>query len=214
MTYPSEFPRFCICIPTLNRWDLLQGALTVYTRTFPDISIYVLDNGNQARNVIAPNIMYLDPGPNNGVSASWNRLLSRAFAFFPYALVLNDDIVLQAAQYDIGNLLHFQKPVFARHVNDWCAFVISKKCFEKTGAFDEKIRAYYGDNDYEYRMKLLRIKQETWIQLAPAVYRQNSSSEKMPEIRDWAYADRDYFVKKWGGLPGKEKFKAPFDGVL
>jgi hypothetical protein len=38
---------FAIGIPTLNRADLLSQALIKYIYDFPEISIYVLDNGNQ-----------------------------------------------------------------------------------------------------------------------------------------------------------------------
>ena len=40
--------KFAIGIPTLNRYDLLKPCLMLYERDFPNIDIFVLDNGNIA----------------------------------------------------------------------------------------------------------------------------------------------------------------------
>lgn len=211
MHYPEHFPRFAVAIPTLNRWDYLENTLRTYIETFEGISIYVLDNGNQPRNVIAANITYLDPGPNTGVAASWNRLLDNIYSIYDHSLVLNDDVQTGLNAYRVGSLLHDFNPGFARSVKDWSTFLISKPHYKKIGRFDENFRAYYEDNDYEYRMHLQCIKIKRWAEMEPMVYRSNSTKEKLPAVQEWAYASREYYVKKWGGLPRHEKFKTPFD---
>ena len=38
---------FAIGIPTVNRFDLLQPSLESYLQDFPNIRIYIVDNGKQ-----------------------------------------------------------------------------------------------------------------------------------------------------------------------
>ena len=99
---------------------------------------------------------------------------------------------------------------------DFSCFMISKKCFYSVGPFDERFYpAYFEDNDYHYRMKLSGFKA---LKTRQAVYyhygsRTKQSSEDVRANCDAGYLqNRDYYKRKWGGLPGKEKFKKPFDG--
>src|SRR6185369_3275684 len=212
--YPPEFPKFAIGIPTLNRWALLRPVLWKYLSDFPNIDIFILDNGNQRKEIERPRIHYINKAKNIGVAASWN-ILSRTIydKGNAFSLLLNDDVYLGRNEYEIGNLLHFQKGFLYRAPVDWCAVIIPKQTYEKVGPFDEKFRAYYEDNDYEYRLKLAGMGFTRWDMLNPMLYRKSSSMEKNPEVLNWSLESKSYYVEKWGGEPGAEKFPLPFNGT-
>lgn len=208
-----DFPTFAIGIPTLNRWDLLMPTLHLYLADFPSIKIYVLDNGNQPCDVIHPNIEYIKEPENIGVAASWNKLAKRIFADgHPFSLIMNDDIYLGKKEHDIQNLLHYHGngKLFVT-LKDFCVFLLPKTTFECIGEFDENFKCYYEDSDYNYRLQLKHFKPLRWGALTPIVYRENSTGDKKPEVHKWSLQSKQYYLKKWGGMPGQEKYFYPFD---
>ena len=206
---------FAIGIPTLNRFDLLQRALVFYKLDFPNIKIYIVDNGNQnIKNQVAnmPNVVLMEQTENLGVAQSWNLLCNEIFKNHDYALILNDDIYLGVKTWEIHIILENYKSDFYVSTQDWCAFIIPKKTFKKVGDFDSKFYpAYYEDNDYHYRMKLLGMKYLQTPYINPHVYKASMTIEKNPELRKFIQDNKDYYEKKWGGLPSKETFKKPFN---
>ena len=212
MKYPSEFPKFAIGIPTLNRWDLLRVHLNSYLQTyFPNIKIFVLDNGNQNIDIEHPNLVIIRNKENVGVAASWNQLCQLIFIKHEFAAILNDDIGWGMNEYRIGNFLHYQKAMLFKSLKDWCVFIMPKTTFEKIGPFDETFKAYYEDSDYTYRMKLVGFKPVAWDVLNPTTYRDNGTGEIDPTIYNFSNIGRKYYVTKWGGMPGMETFKTPFN---
>ncbi len=207
--------KFAIGIPTLNRMDLLVPALKQYTHVlYPNTKIFVWDNGNQCRGHIHDNIEYRESHNGNiGVAASWNKLCAIIFdRGFDAAMILNDDVVMGANE---NNILYVLKTSRAAHhisLVDWCAFIIKKTTFDKIEPFDENFfPAYYEDKDYEYRLKLSGLGLVRHASLAPSIYRNNSTGEKMPGLPAAAQKNREYYIRKWGGLPGKEIYKTPFN---
>jgi len=206
---------FAIGIPTLNRFDLLQRALVFYKLDFPNIKIYIVDNGSQnIKNQVAdmPNVVLMEQTENLGVAQSWNLLCNEIFKNHDYALILNDDIYLGVKTWEIHSILENYKSDFYVTTQDWCAFILPKKTFKKVGDFDSKFfPAYYEDNDYHYRMKLLGMKYLQTPYINPHIYRASMTIEKNPELRKFIQDNKDYYEKKWGGLPSKETFKKPFN---
>jgi len=103
-----------------------------------------------------------------------------------------------------------------RETPDFSCFGINKYCFNEIGYFDESFYpAYFEDNDYHYRMKLEGIKA---ICNYDNYYFHYGSRTKHHEKRfddyiKWRYLQNQaYYSKKWGGEPGKEKYKKPFGG--
>lgn len=104
----------------------------------------------------------------------------------------------------------------APHPN-FSAFAVNQECWGKAGEFDEVFApAYFEDNDYHYRMKLLEIKA---IILPTAMFyhygsrTQNEASENgLPFVSGGSFENnRASYVKKWGGVPGQETFKTPYN---
>jgi GT2 family glycosyltransferase len=99
-----------------------------------------------------------------------------------------------------------------RSTQDWCSFLISELAFKQVGRFDENFfPAYFEDNDYEYRLKLEAIPVQTDYQLNPYMYRNNSTSEKDPAVKNFIETNKKYYVNKWGGMPKKEIYTKPFN---
>jgi GT2 family glycosyltransferase len=206
--------KFAIGIATLNRFDLLHPALLFYLRDFPYTKIYVIDNGKQgiSDKIKHPNIDVIEMDDNIGVSASFNKLFELIYEFNDYALILNDDIYLGRKDWEIDNLLTNFKKDFYVATQDWCAFILPKETHKKVGGFDEKFfPAYYEDNDYTYRMKLLGKSLFQIPFLNPFVYKSSQTLEKMPSIKTYIDSNKQYYIDKWGGLPKEEKFVKPFN---
>jgi GT2 family glycosyltransferase len=102
----------------------------------------------------------------------------------------------------------------SEHPN-FSAFMMTLDCWNKVGKFDEEFKpAYFEDNDYHYRMKLLGLKA---ITLPLAVFyhygsRTQNEALNVPAVPSYAFeSNRAYYMNKWGGNPGEEVFKTPFN---
>lgn len=203
---------FCILIPTINRYDLLKEALSVYPELYPDVLIFVLDSGNQGITEINNTLLFRSER-RMGVAASWNYLVRKAIERgFSRFLILNDDIILKSGQDMISRLIAshddmtFLRP---RPIYNWSAFILSKAIFESVGEFDENFqKCFFEDNDYEYRMKLKKIPVVYCDALNPEVYRNSMTTQKEPLLGDYI-ANQDYYIGKWGGIPGSEIYLTP-----
>ena len=98
------------------------------------------------------------------------------------------------------------------------AFMVSKRCWEEVGELDELFApAYFEDNDYHYRMKLLGINA---ILYPPAMfYHYGSVTQLYADIRPIVSTgmfenNRANYINKWGGMPGEEKFIYPYNNEI
>jgi GT2 family glycosyltransferase len=205
--------KFCILIPTINRADLLNEALIIYAKSYPNTCIYVLDNGNQEITIKNPNVI-LYKMDRLGVAESWNFLIRKAVYHFDYFLILNDDIVLENAEENINKIIYFDdRRTFyvCQPQNNWSSFLLSISVYLENGKFDEGfVRCYYEDNDYAYRFKLNDIKVSFEPKLNPTIYRNSQTILKEPTLSN-SQNNRLYYIKKWGGEPNQEIYKTPFD---
>ena len=217
--------KFAIAIPTINRWDLLQETLKKYENDFPNTYFFIVDNGNQNLSNIKinnPNFQgfIFTPKNNLGVSSSWNYMLELAFAsYYPInfenVLVLNDDIYLGKTEEEIINFIDNNEFSLATTTLTWCAFIITRKTFLEVGPFDEAIfPAYFEDNDYAYRLKLAGKPHTCHEFLNPETFINSGSIAKDPSLNLNFEKNRQYFIRKWGGEPGKEPFLQPFNSHI
>lgn len=208
---------YCILIPTVNRADLLAEALYWYGNNLPRIKVFVLDNGHQNIPNSFDNIQIINSETNLGVAKSWNYLIKTAIGEnYEHFLVLNDDVVLQRYREEIEALIDrygdrvFHRPQAAFH---WSAFLLSKNVYEIVGEFDERFeRCFFEDNDYEYRLKLKNIPIRLEPTLNPQVFRNSKTIEKNPLLGGYI-ENREFYIKKWGGLPNEEKYTTPFNSL-
>lgn len=216
---------FAIGIPTINRADLLQEALEKMQHDFPNTAIYIFDNGNQDFDVSKfsenNNVFMIASETNLGVASSWNELLFRIYNGVPgfsepcsHAMILNDDIYLGRTEKEVEKFIVENPITLATTTGTWCAFILSKIVFLKVGHFDAAFfPAYYEDNDYAYRLKLLGYDHTCHEFLNPEVYRNSQSIAKQPELNERFGRNKEYYIKKWGGEPYQETYLAPFNNL-
>jgi GT2 family glycosyltransferase len=170
----------------------------------------VVDNGNQELPSY-PNLEIIKNEKNIGVGASWNMLCEKIFEKSDYALILNDDIYLGKSTHYINNIINKYPSHFLTPTPDWCAFIIPKKIWESVGKFDECFfPAYFEDNSYAYRMKIMRKIHIKTPLLNPFVYKSSQTLEKDVSIMDYRLKNKELYIKMWGGEPMKEKFTTPY----
>lgn len=105
-----------------------------------------------------------------------------------------------------------------QHVTDTHAFAITRKGLQMIGYFDENFHpVYFEDADYYRRMELLGI-ERTYIKGLRKSKALNGGVKKDPRI--WhqyihsAERIKEYYIKKWGGMPGQEIFSEPYGNAL
>lgn len=207
-------PTFEIGIATLNRRDLLEPSLIKYTSDFPGIPIHVVDNGNQGFTESVSHDARIYSQPRNiGVAASWNLMCRDILHRSDYALIINDDVYLGYGTEQIDERLRIHgNPMFLRSTKSWSVFLISRDAYAKVGGFDEVFYpAYYEDSDYIRRMSLADVLQVVDETLDPEDARTNGTYERNPELVNASMeANRERYIRKWGGLPLLEKHDKPY----
>lgn len=97
-------------------------------------------------------------------------------------------------------------------------FMITKETLEVVGYFDEQFYpAYFEDNSYHYRCKLLAGSDSAITVTQVAFYHfgsrtQNEAYGGVPVVPGEAFnANRQRFIKLWGNVPGQESFNHPYN---
>lgn len=172
---------------------------------------------------------------NLGVSKSWNEGIRQAIGLgCDLTLICNDDILfyegtiakLRSAVWNCG--FDLVTPVNVRDqaltnnlaMNehpDFSCFMIQPESFTgKFGWFDENFTpAYFEDNDMAYRIKLAG---GTYAARTDAGHfhqgsvTQNWGGQQVVTSTMFE-ANRQYYVRKWGGGPHNELYTIPFGGL-
>jgi GT2 family glycosyltransferase len=208
----------CILIPTINRKDLLDEALEEYAIRYPNIDKFIVDNGKQGITCLDDNTWIFEQETNLGVAGSWNYLVEKAIEKgYEHFLILNDDVILKKDEKWLEKIINRGNPhdfILCRPFYNLSSFILNKTIYDKVGEFDEGfVGSYFEDNDYMYRMKLAGCTIRYDDDLNPDIYRNSMTIEKNPLLGNYIN-NREYFIKKWGGLPTEEKFKIPFKNSL
>ena len=219
-------------IPTYNQIRRLPRCLDsiIQYTTIMKYEIVIIDNNPPlmagvigqyiSRQRDVPFTVFHCPG-NAGVARSWNMGIRYGFACDgEFVICVNDDIYFRPDA--VNRLVQFSRdnadyglvttPRFG-----FQSFLIKEWCWDKVGAFDEAFwPAYFEDNDYIRRMELLGIK---WGD-APKEYEYASGEGSRTINTDAGFRqrmaqvlfprNREYYIAKWGGEPGKEKYIYPF----
>lgn len=198
---------FAIGIPTLNRADLLNPTLEKYVLSlFPNTEIFICDNGDQQL-MIDENIAVLKQFENLYVSGSWNELCRLIFLHYDYCLMLNDDICLSAKESQVNQLIEENPTVgFFNSYWQWSSYLLSAKTFKEIGPFDEELRIWFNDNDYEYRMKKAGVNMLATSVLNPVNFVKDGTVSKNPVLHRQFELDRQAYIRKHGAGPGSELF--------
>lgn len=170
---------------------------------------------------------------NVGVSGGWNEGLRRAIDDDCDAVVIpNDDIIFEPGtinkmlagltSFDLvtafntrdENYSHLDEPHFIDSPDFACFAVKPKEFVDGVGWFDEGFRpAYFEDNDMHYRMQLVGMEAKKRTD-APMFHAGSVTQnwDGQPVVDGEMFEmNRAYYGMKWGGWPGEEKFKTPFN---
>lgn len=203
----------CIAIPTINRKDLLMEALCYYAKEIPNVTKLIVDNGKQGIEILDESTWVWESKENLGVAGSWNFLMTKALMQkFTHVLMLNDDVILQKSEEELYKIVERYPESFqvCKPINNWSSFILPLSVYGQVGFFDERFKkCFFEDNDYHYRLQLRNIHINYTEDLNPQVYRNSQTIEKDPLLGGYI-ENREYYLKKWGGLPGSELFKNPF----
>lgn len=213
--------------PVLNRGDLLLRMLR--SIDYPINKIVIINNGNdlgiqavleQIEEESEYNLRIHNPGYNIGVASSWNWICKKNPA--EYWLLAGNDI-----QFTPGDLRKIDLFVstyydYVMYPANWghSLFAIRQSCFDGAGYFDQNFFPAYGeDQDHCYRIKLAGLK---WTDV-PNVHAVHGEPPLWGSSTVWSdpvlnrkcaitqQNNAEYFRRKWGGEPGKEKFIHPYD---
>ena len=201
-----------LCIPTLNRYDLLIEELkTADFGELPPDHIYIFDNGGQLR-TDNPRVTVINTPTNLGVAKAWNWFILNVSEA---RIIANDD--LEFGPLTIKNMVEalengaeFVGLNNITGLNLFSLFTISDSCVEKVGLFDEGISpnyAYFEDNDYHRRMELLGI--PTTYVAGDVIHKSSSTmavytEEQLKLHHEKFRRAKANYILKWKGEPGKE----------
>lgn len=212
-----------VCVPVLKRYDGLKELILSAERGSikPD-KYFIVDNGGKLDlNYIRGNLPIIidtyTPLENIGVAKAWNIFIENTHGDI---IIANDDVIFHPDT--IKGMMDAPGDfVYSSANGKWSMFslfLIRKSCVEKIGLFDETISPNYGyfeDNDYFQRIELNGTVKYTdckvpWSHEGSATMKAFSSHEMDEHHRKFKRA-RDNYIRKWGGLPGKEVFKTPYN---
>lgn len=212
----SRYP--CRTLLVLNRWQGFEAELDALAS---DHSLTMIRN----------------PEPQS-VAASWNYGISWGLRNGAAAvLVLNNDIVCKANcidrlvdfsrvhpeftlvtawdHPDLGNLEEAEeREEWVEHPRFSC-FLAGQKLVERVGWFDESFYpAYFEDNDMHRRILLAGERAVCYLG-ARFFHHGSRTVNADPNLAalnvPFFERNRDYYLAKWGGLPGCERFDHSFD---
>jgi GT2 family glycosyltransferase len=201
--------KVALCIPTINRADLLNNALEKYVSNWD--KVYIQDNGNQ-NIMIHPKVKVLKSASNLGVSGSWNNLAITCFNLgYTHVALCNDDVEWYKTQAEVEEYINNNPTDFYVGTGTWCNFILPKDTLVKVGLFDEQFfPAYFEDNDYCYRMRLLELQRINDEFFNPELFRNSQTIARDSSLNTNFDRNKELFKQKWGGYPQHETYKTPY----
>jgi GT2 family glycosyltransferase len=209
-------------IPFLNREDLLHESIKAID--IPCDLIIVNNGGLEIESIDNDSIKrttIFNPSYNLGVARSWNLIIEegRSRNVDRVFIGSNDTIVERGSLKRAEKIIREDADHDMWHLNGYNLFCMNFNMFDVIGRFDENFYpAYKEDQDYDYRIRKSIMKNRVLhgiegvnsrhlgsmtIRSNGDYLRQNSDTHKM---------NYDYYLSKWGGDAGSEKWDVPFDG--
>ena len=218
-------------IPTYSQFTHTEEAVkAVLAGSLVPDQIVIIDNSEVGAGFTAlkhlqdqyPTVHIL-PRSKNILSGAWNDLM-RLWAN-DYIIIANDDVKPHYHAVEALVNAAIDRPDVAmwngsgHSGNSYSFFLLRKWAYDLVGPFDERfIPAYFEDNDYDYRLRILaglireEVSNATFDHAASATVKAMSQPQ-----RDFMHIrfrkNQQYYISKWRGIPGEEKNKIPFAGI-
>ena len=163
------------------------------------------------------------PGRNIGCAASWNHVLTNYDGF---VILANSDVkfhedcierLTRAARAQPEEMFFYAGK--GNCVMAWSLFLQTPELFKRVGPYDSWFwPVCYEDADYWIRMKhhgigRVRVDDAEYYHRPHGSVRDLDKDEKHVRKSVWDEANKAYYIKKWGGIPGKETFCRAFNNV-
>lgn len=200
-----------VCIPVLNRYDMLRKALESLQRsTITPEKIAIIDNGQDAEalrdavlGMFSTSILDVyTPKEPMGCAESWNWFTRNVSE---ERVIANDDI--EFAPQSLEKLVEAKEGFVMAAEAGYSCFLLRDSMVEAIGYFDETISpgyAYYEDEDHACRMIQAKIPYtavETGvIHHHSMTLKAGSHDDVLDHHRKFRIAQKN-FVKKWGAMP-------------
>jgi len=223
--------KIIVAVPTYNSIASLKAAIDTYNTgsVRPDL-IWIYDHSAEKTIAAqlaeyAPNTVFYDHHRGNCVSAAWNHALRQIHDGIETLIIANDDIIPQTDS--VKEIVAIAKQATAldkqfwyagEGANAWSFFVQTRTLFDTIGPYDENFKpAYFEDNDYHYRMKLHGF-DITHVPECKVTHYQGGSQtlqlldeESRAKAHRTFHACKNYYMMKWGGIPGNEIYTSAFN---
>lgn len=213
-------------VPTLNQleWLFTRHLRTVNFSLFSRVSVVVNELTDEKRGVCAAigqkyPVVMTPFEYNAGVSKSWNYFLAGAIQRGASAIIIANDDIEYTDKQTLPRLCEALADypfvyVNAKHENAFSCFGMQTSLAKYVGFFDEQFSpAYFEDNDYAYRLKLAGITmhpvQGDYFHCGSATLGKFDWARKQMHHHNFRQ-NAAYYVKKWGGMPGDERYTIPF----
>lgn len=179
------------------------------------------------------NVTYYPYGENRGLAKSWNEgILNGYLIGADVVVVINDDMVVGEGDIEAvaaeaikqrgdDNLTAIVHGTMLDDMGAWVDsgygfFVVQPLAIETIGMFDEQFMPiYYEDMDYDYRLDISGfdkvVVETTLAHSGSATINASSALHKQNDVT--LEANKAYYVAKWGGEPGRERFTQPFNDL-
>jgi len=216
-------------IPILNRGDLLLRCIE--SIDFPIHTLFVINNGTsqdvegaiqQIQERAIPsgdlfNEIRIEKHQNLGCARSWNRIIQTCPG--PWLISGNDIQFMPGSVKKISDVQDANLDASIICADGYAIFCMTEVGVQKVGFFDENFfPAYYEDLDHFRRVKLSGAK-AVGVPDFKFVHGEapfwGSSTVKSDwqlekKFARWTGNLREYYIRKWGGEPGQEKFSRPY----
>lgn len=223
-------------IPTYTQFAHAEEAVkTVLEGSLVPDQIVIIDNsGTGAAYTALKHLpeqysnVHILPRAENILSGAWNDLMT----LWPddYIIIANDDV--KPHKHSVEALVNaaLDRPDVAMWNgsgdqtqgvggNSYSFFLLRKWAYTLIGPFDEKFKpAYFEDNDYDYRLKVLaglireEVSNATFDHVGSATVKAMSDADRARSHFLFKRVER-YYVSKWGGTPSQEQYRLPFNGL-
>lgn len=209
-------------IPHYNRPDLLLRCLRSIDH--PVRELVIIQNGPDSempRHIEVPmarNVTVVRH-PNSGVAGSWNEIIKLWPA--PWWMLVNNDIMFSPGDLKaMADEKWRTENVAALYGNHGASFwIVTANGVKRVGLFDENLYpAYLEDCDWSYRMKLIKM-EHVDVPGVCAVHGEEGhgsctimSNEQVRAENHRTHGNNfRYYLAKWGGNNGEEKYLMPFN---